>query len=90
MWVRCPVTSHIAQVDDSLCMVRVTTFFPFFAILFIVVAGFAVGISLAGVVSTASWVGWGSSRPGGFNPNAIMLVVGIPGGGTRYHTRYIG
>ena len=81
------MTSHIAQADDSLCMVGVTTFFPFLAILFIVVAGFIVGISLAGAVSTATWVGCGSSGLGGFNPNVVTLVAGIPGGGTRYHTR---
>ena len=76
--------SHIAQADDSLCMVGVTTFFPFLAIFFIVVAIFA---TLVGLVSTTTWVGWGSSRPGGFNPNAVTLVAGVPRGGTRYHTR---
>jgi len=38
------------QANDFLCMVGVTTFFPFLAIFFIVVAGFVVGISLVGVV----------------------------------------
>ena len=54
------MTSHIAQADDSLCMVGVTTFFHFLVVFFIVVVGFTVGISLPGVVSTATWVGWGS------------------------------
>ena len=80
------MTSHIAQADDSLCMVGATTFFPFLVIFFIVVTGFVVGISLAGVVSTATWVGWGSSGPGGFNPNTVTLVDGVLGGGMRYHT----
>ena len=80
------MTSHIVQADDSLCMVGVTTFFPFLAIFFIVVASFTVGIFLAGVVSTATWVGWGSLGPGGFNANAVTLVAGVPRGGTRYHT----
>ena len=80
------MTSHIVQADDSRCMVGVTTFFPFLAIFFIMVVGFTVGISLAGAVSTATWVGWGSSGPGGCNPNVVMLVAGVPGGGTRYHT----
>ena len=81
------MTSHIAQADDSLCMVGVTTFFPFLAIFFIVVAGFAVGISLVGTVSTTTWIGWGSSRLGGCNPNAVTLVVGVLGWGKRYHSR---
>ena len=80
------MTSHIAQADDSLCMVGVTTFFPFLAIFFTVVAGFVVGISLAGAVSATTWVGWGSSGLGGCNPNVVTLLVGVPGGGTRYHT----
>ena len=80
------MTSHIAQDDDSLYMLGVTTFFPFLEIFFIVVAGFIARISLAGAVSTAIWVGWGSSGPRGFNPNAVMLVVVDPGGGTRYHS----
>ena len=80
------MTSHIAQADDSRRMVGVTTFFPFLVIFFIVVVSFAVGISLARVVSAATWVGWGSSGPGGCNPNAVTLVAGIPGGGMRYHT----
>ena len=80
------MTSHMAQADDSLCMVGVTTFFPFLAIFFIVVAGFTVGISLVGVVSAATGVGWGSSGLRGFNPNAVMLVFCVPGMGKRYHT----
>ena len=67
-------------------MVGITTFFPFLVIFFIMVAGFTVGISLAGAVLTATWVGWGSLGPGGFNPNVVTLVAGVPGGGTRYHT----
>ena len=80
------MTSHISQADDSRCMVGVTTFFPFLEIFLIMVAGFAGGISLAGAVSAATWVGWGSSRPRGFNPNAMTLVAIVPGGVTRYHT----
>ena len=75
--------SHMVQADDSLCMVGVTTFFPFLVIFLVVVIGFTMGISLAGVVSTAIWVGLGSSGPGGFNPNAVTLVAGVPGGGER-------
>ena len=67
-------------------MVGVTTFFPLLEIFFIVVVGFAVGISPAGAVLTTTWVGWGSSGLGGFNPNTVTLVAGVPRGGTRYHT----
>ena len=78
------MTSHIVQADDSLCMVGVTTLLPFLALFLVVVTGFAMGISLTGTVSTAAWVGWGSSRPRDFNTKAVMLVVLVPGGGTRY------
>ena len=50
------------------------------------VVGFAVGISLARAVLAATWVGWGSLGPRGYNTNAVTLVAGVPGGGTRYHT----
>ena len=80
------MTSHIAQANNSLCMVGVTTFFPFLAIFLVVVIGFTMGISLTGAVLTATWVGWGSSGSSGFNPNAVTLVAGILGGGMRYHT----
>ena len=75
------MTSHIVQADDSLYMVG-----PFLVIFFTVVASFTVGFSLAGAVSAATWVGRGSSGPGGCNPNVVTLVAGVPGGGTRYHT----
>ena len=68
-------------------MVGVTAFFPLLEIFLVMVTGFAMGISLVGAVLTAAWVGWGSLRLGGFNPNAITLVVFVPRGGTRYHTR---
>ena len=67
-------------------MVGVTTLFPFLVIFFTVVDDFAVGISLAGAISATTWVGWGSSGPGCYNPNAVMLVASVLGGGTRYHT----
>ena len=78
--------SHIVQADDSICMVGVTSFFSLLAFFLVVVTGFAMGMSLMGAVSTVSWVGWGSSRLGGFNPNAVTLVATIPRGGNRYHT----
>ena len=78
--------SHIVQVDDSLCMVGVTVFFPLFAVFLAVVTGFSMGTSLAGVVATVSWVGWGSSGLRGFNPTVVKFVAPVSEGGMRYQT----
>ena len=68
-------------------MARVTIFFPLFVVFLAMITGFVMGTSFAGVVSTVSWVGWGSMGLRGFNPVAVMLVAPVQKGGMRYKTR---
>ena len=68
-------------------MARITIFLPLFAVFLAMITSFAMGTSFAEVVSTVSWMGWGSSGLRGFNPMAVMLVDFVPKGGMRYQNR---
>jgi len=62
----------MAQTGDSPCMAGVTIFFPLFSVFLVVISACVMGTSFAGVVSTVSWMGGGSSGLRGFNPVAVM------------------
>ena len=77
---------HMAQIDDSRCMVGVTIFFPLYSVFLAVITSFAMGISFARVVSIVSWMGGASLGVRGFNPMAVTLVAPILVGRMRYQT----
>lgn len=49
MWVGCPNTSHMAQCGDSRCVVGLSTLFPLLSVFLVVIIGFAMEISFAGM-----------------------------------------